>query len=208
MTKKDDHKKDENSVSQQDTSLEDALKKVQQDKLDEETVSSEQQKNELQEKVLVLEKQKQEALDIAKKVQYDYINLKTDFDRVQRISLEKEKSMETDTLVKYMKKLFPVIDQLKSSLDHIDQSKEGDAFVQWVKMVYDNMLKTLASFGIHPIESLWLPPDSLLHEPLSTMPVDDESQKGKIVQVFQQWFYLEKNGEKTVIVPSKVVIWA
>lgn len=208
MTKKDEHKKDENQVSQEDTSLEEALKKVQQDKLDEEIVSSEQQKNELQEKVSLLEKEKKEALDIAKKVQYDYINLKTDFDRLQRISLEKEKSMETDSLIKHMKKLFPVIDQLKTSLDHIDESKENDAFVQWVKMVYDNMLKTLASFDIYPIESLGLAPDSLLHEPLSTLPVEDESHKGKIVQVFQQWFYLEKNGERTVIVPSKVVIWA
>lgn len=208
MTKKDEHKKDDQVVFQEDKSLEEALKKVQQDKLDEEIVSSEQQKNELQEKVSLLEKEKQEALDIAKKVQYDYINLKTDFDRLQRLSLEKEKSMEIDTLIKYMKKLFPVIDQLKSSLDHIDENKENDSFVQWVKMVYDNMIKTLASFWIYPIESLGLAPDSLLHEPLSTLPVQDESQKGKIVQVFQQGFYIEKNWERTVIVPSKVVIWA
>lgn len=208
MTKKDEHKKDSDVVSQNDVSLEDALKKVQQDKLDEEVVFSEQQKIDFQDKILLLEKEKQEALDIAKKVQYDYINLKTDFDRLQRLSLEKEKFMETDSLIKYMKKLFPVIDQLKVSLDHIDESKKDDSFVQWVKMVYDNMLKTLASFSIYPIESLGLAPDSLLHEPLFTMPVNEDDQKGKIVQVFQQGFYLEKNGEKTVIVPSKVVIWA
>ncbi|AHB41747.1 hypothetical protein P148_SR1C00001G0961 [candidate division SR1 bacterium RAAC1_SR1_1] len=208
MTKKDEHKKDENKISQEDTSLEEALKKVQQDKLDEETISSEQQKNEYKEKISLLEKEKQEALDIAKKVQYDYINLKTDFDRLQRLSLEKEKSMEIDTLIKYMKKLFPVIDQLKSSLDHTDTTKDNDSFVQGVKMVYDNMLKTLASFDIYPIESLGLAPDSLLHEPLSTLPVEDESQKGKIVQVFQQGFYIERNGQRTVIVPSKVVIGA
>ncbi|HCY20366.1 TPA: hypothetical protein DIC40_00545 [Patescibacteria group bacterium] len=130
MTKKDEHKKDENKISQEDTSLEEALKKVQQDKLDEETISSEQQKNEYKEKISLLEKEKQEALDIAKKVQYDYINLKTDFDRLQRLSLEKEKSMEIDTLIKYMKKLFPVIDQLKSSLDHTDTTKDNDSFVQ------------------------------------------------------------------------------
>lgn len=201
-------KKDDAPISQEDTSLEEALKKVQQDKLDEETVSFEQQKNDLQEKVSLLEKEKQEALDIAKKVQYDYINLKTDFDRLQRLSLEKEKSMETDVLIKYMKKIFPVIDQLKSSLDHIDETKHDDTFVQGIKMVYDNMLKTLSWFWIFPIESLWLPPDSLLHEPLSTLPVEDETQKGKIIQVFQQGYYLEKNWERTVIVPSKVVIWA
>lgn len=208
MIKKDEHKKDDKKFYQEDTSLEEALKKVQQDKLDEETISSEHQKNDLQEKFSLLEKEKKEALDIAKKVQYDYINLKVDFDRVQRLSLEKEKSMETDVLIKYMKKLFPVIDQIKVSLDHIDSSKDEDPFVKWIKMVYDNMLKTLASFGIHPIESLGLAPDSLLHEPLSTIPVEDDSKKGKIVQIFQQGFYLEKNWERTVIIPSKVVIGA
>lgn len=202
MTKKEEKKIDEENT------LEDALKKVQQEKLDEEITSFEQEKIQFQEKIDLLVKEKQDALDIAKKVQYDYVNLKTDFDRLQRISLEKEKSMETDVLIKYMKKLFPVIDQLKTSLDHIDLSKKEDPFVEWIKMVYDNMLKTFASFNIYPIECLGLAPDSLLHEPLSTIPVEDESQKGKIVQVFQQGYYIEKNGEKTVIVPSKVVIWA
>jgi len=122
MTKKDE-KKD-------DSLLEDALKKVQQKKLDEEVVSLEEEKNNIKERIILLEKEKQEALDIAKKVQYDYINLKTDFDRLQRISLEKEKSMETDALIKYMRKIFPVVDQLKSSLDHIDNSKEEDPFVK------------------------------------------------------------------------------
>jgi molecular chaperone GrpE (heat shock protein) len=124
MTKKDDKKIDEENT------LEDALKKVQQEKLDQETTSFEEQKNTIQEKLILLEKEKKDALDIAKKVQYDYINLKTDFDRLQRISLEKEKSMETDSLIKHMKKIFPVIDQLKASLDHVDENKENDAFVQ------------------------------------------------------------------------------
>jgi molecular chaperone GrpE (heat shock protein) len=55
---------------------------------------------------------------------------------------------------------------------------------------------------------LGLAPDSFLHEPLSTIPVEDKNQKWKIVQVFQQGFYLEKNWEKIVIVPSKVVVGA
>jgi len=209
MTKREDKKIEENNkINSDDSSLEEALKKVQQDKLDEESKSYSKNIDDCEERIKTLEKEKKEALDIAKKVQFDYINLKTDFDRLQRISLEKEKSMEIDTLIKYMKKIFPVIDQIKSSLDHVDETKKSDPFVEWVKMVYDNMLKTLQSFGIYPIESIWLVPDSLLHEPLSTIPVENQSQKGKIIQVFQQGFYIEKNWEKTVIVPSKVVIGA
>ena len=69
------------------------------------------------------------------------------------------------------------------------------------------MLKVLASFWIFPIESLWLVPDGLFHEPLSTIPVEEKSQKGKILQVYEQGYYLEKDGQKSVIVPSKVIVW-
>lgn len=162
----------------------------------------------LQQKIALLEKEKSEFLEITKRVQYDYLNLKTDFDRFQRISTEKEKTMEADSLVKHFKKILPVLDQLKVSLTHVDQEKANDPFVLGVKMVYDNILKALEGLWIKPIPALWLEPDSFFHEPLSTIPVDDKKMKGKIVQEFQQGFYLEKDWEKTVILASKVVIWA
>jgi len=160
----------------------------------------------LKQKIAHLEQEKADMLEITKRVQYDYLNLKTDFERVQRISAEKEKSMETDALIKHIKKILPVLDQLKASLNHIDPEKAADPFVVGVKMVYDNMLKALESLGIKPIQSIGLVPDSLFHEPLSAIPVEDKKMKGKIVQEFQQGFYLEKDGQKTVILTSKVVV--
>jgi len=49
-------------------------------------------------------------------------------------------------------------------------------------------------------------PDGMLHEPLSTIPVEDEAMKGKIVQEYQKGFYVEKDGQKIVILSSKVVV--
>lgn len=195
MTKK-------NKSIDKDLSLEEQLEQLQQqDKdLDEDEITI------LKQKIAHLEQEKADMLEITKRVQYDYLNLKTDFERVQRISAEKEKSMETDALIKHIKKILPVLDQLKASLNHIDPEKAADPFVVGVKMVYDNMLKALESLGIKPIQSIGLVPDSLFHEPLSAIPVEDKKMKGKIVQEFQQGFYLEKDGQKTVILTSKVVV--
>jgi molecular chaperone GrpE (heat shock protein) len=44
-------------------------------------------------------------------------------------------------------------------------------------MTYDNLLKIFESLSVFPIESLGLAPDSFLHEPLSTIPVEDKNQK-------------------------------
>jgi molecular chaperone GrpE (heat shock protein) len=73
-------------------------------------------------------------------------------------------------------------------------------------MMYDNFLKTLETFNIKPIESIWLAPDSLVHEPVSVQSIEDEKLKGKIVQEFERWFYYEKDGDKRVVVASKVVV--
>jgi hypothetical protein len=37
-------------------------------------------------------------------------------------------------------------------------------------------------------------------------PTEDKSLKGKIIEEYERGFYYEKDGEKTVITPSKVVI--
>ncbi|HCB52117.1 TPA: nucleotide exchange factor GrpE [Patescibacteria group bacterium] len=197
-----------NQEQNQNSSLEEKLTQIQEEKHNSETKDKDQEILHLQEKIALLEKEKQEVMEIAKKAQFEYMNLKVDFDRVQRLSAEKEKSMEVDSLIKYMKKILPVVEQLRTSLDHVDESKKEDPFVLGVKMVFDNMMKTLEQLGIKPIESLGLAPDGLLHEPLSTMPVEDTAMKGKIVQVFQQGYYLEKDGQKTVVLTSKVVVGA
>ena len=45
-----------------------------------------------------------------------------------------------------------------------------------------------------------------MHEPVSMIPTDDQKMKGKIISVFEQGFYYEKEDVKIVIIPSKVVI--
>jgi molecular chaperone GrpE (heat shock protein) len=72
--------------------------------------------------------------------------------------------------------------------------------------MYKNFLATLAGMSITPIEALGLEPDTYLHEPVGMQPTDDDSLKGKIIQEFERGFVYEKDGQKTVVTTSKVVI--
>jgi hypothetical protein len=48
----------------------------------------------------------------------------------------------------------------------------------------------------------------MLHEPIGMQPTEDKKLKWKIIQVFEQWFYYQKeNGDKVTIFPSKVIVW-
>jgi molecular chaperone GrpE (heat shock protein) len=68
-------------------------------------------------------------------------------------------------------------------------------------------LKTLEGLHIKAIDSLWLVPDSFLHEPVGVEPVEDKKMKWKIIKEFERGFVYEKDDDKRVIISSKVIVW-
>ncbi|MEI6774431.1 MAG: hypothetical protein WCL18_06705 [bacterium] len=81
---------------------------------------------ELEAKIAHLEQEKKELEEIAKRSQYEYINLKTDFDRYQRQIKESSHAMELDSLVAVVKKFLPFIEDLRKSLENITDEHTDD----------------------------------------------------------------------------------
>ena len=162
---------------------------------------------ELEARIAQLEKEKKEFEEIAKRSQYEYVNLKTDFDRYQRQMKDFSHDMELDSLVSVVKKFLPFIEDLRKSLENITDEHKEDPLTKWVQMVYNKFLKTLEHLHIKSIESLWLVPDSFLHEPVSVEPVEDEKMKWKIIKEFERGFVYDKGSDKRVIIASKVIVW-
>ncbi|MFA5747989.1 MAG: nucleotide exchange factor GrpE [Candidatus Absconditabacterales bacterium] len=163
-------------------------------------------KNKLQQKIIELETSNKQFQEIAKKAQYDYLNLKLDFDRFQRQIQENSKNLGIDLLLSVVKKFLPFLEDLRKSLENITPEHQEDPLSKGVKIVYEKFLKTLQSMNIYPIESIGLVPDSFFHEPVSMQSTENKKLKGKIVQEFERGFYYQKDGEKKVITHSKVII--
>lgn len=153
-----------------------------------------------------LEKDITDQKEISKRAQYDYINLKMDFDRWQRLKTEEAKTAHIDTLIAAVQKLLPFVEDLRKSLATIPDDQHDNPLAKWVQMTYNKFVQTLASMHIKQIESIGLLPDGYLHEPVSTQPVDDEAMKGRIITEFEKGFLYDDGQTKKVITPSKVVI--
>lgn len=160
----------------------------------------------LKSKISQLEKEKSELTEMAKRAQYDYINLKMDFDRFVRQTNEKNQTINLDSLIDVVKKFLPFLEDLRKSLENITNEHMQDPLTKWVQIVYVNFLKTLEAMNIYPIESIGKEPDWLYHEPISAIPTEDPEMKWKIIQEFQRWFAYKKDWEVKVITTSKVVI--
>lgn len=162
---------------------------------------------ELENRITQLEKEKIEIEWIARRAQHDYVNLKMDFDRYQRQMKESSQAIHLDSLLSVVKKFLPFVEDLRKSLENITDEHQGDPLTKWVQMIYNKFIKTLEHLHIKTIDSLWLVPDSFLHEPVSVEPVEDEALKGKIIKEFERGFVYDHDGEKKVIISAKVIVW-
>lgn len=160
----------------------------------------------LQEQIQMLQKQLEEQGGITKRAQYDYINLKMDFDRWSRQKDEEAKTAHIDTLIDVVKKFLPFVEDLRKSLENISPDHKEDPLTKGVEIVYSKFLQTLSSMKVKPIESIGQTPDSYMHDPVSMQPTDDDSMKGKIIAEFAKGFIYDDGQTKKVITASKVVI--
>jgi len=161
----------------------------------------------LQAEIKKLQAQLAEKDEIVKNAQLAYLRAKNDMEMIQRQSAMKAESMHQDLLVKIVKKLLPFVEDLRKSLETLSEEDKNSSMWKWVQMVHNRFIKALADFSVFPIPSLHEAPDTLLHEPIWMQPTDDKKLKWKIIQVFEQGFYYQKeNWDKVTIFPSKVVV--
>ena len=181
--------------------LEEMLEDVKSDKDNEEMIEQ------LQAEIKKLQVQLAEKDEIVKNAQLAYLRAKNDMEMIQRQSAMKAESMHQDLLVKIVKKLLPFVEDLRKSLETLSEEDKNSDMWKWVQMIYDRFIKALEEFSVFPIPSLYETPNTLMHEPIGMQPTDDKKLKWKIIQVFEQGFYYQKeNGDKITIFPSKVVI--
>lgn len=159
-----------------------------------------------QAEIVALQKKLEEQEAITKRAQYDYINLKMDFDRRSRQKEEEAKTAHIDTLISSVKKFLPFVESLRKSLETIPEDQKENALAKGVEMTYNKFVQTLASMHIKQIDALWLVPDMYMHEAVSTQETSDEALKWKIVAEFERWFVYDDGQTKKVVTTSKVVV--
>ncbi|MEL6593527.1 MAG: nucleotide exchange factor GrpE [Bacteroidota bacterium] len=101
-----------------------------------------------------------------------------------------------------LKNLLPVLDDFDRTLKAIDKTDNLSAVKEGISMVSNSMRKRFAKVGLEPIESMGKEFDSELHEAITTIPVEEDTQKGKVVDEVEKGYKLKDR----VIRFSKVVV--
>ncbi|MDX2249090.1 MAG: nucleotide exchange factor GrpE [Bacteroidia bacterium] len=130
------------------------------------------------------------------------LRLQADFD-----NFRKRKAKELSDTVRFanqdvLTNLLPVLDNFSRTLDAIEKTDNLAAIKNGISLVDNSMRQQLGKIGLEPIECIGHSFDSEFHEAISSIPIEDESKKGVIIDEVEKGYkYREK-----VIRFSKVIV--
>jgi molecular chaperone GrpE len=128
------------------------------------------------------------------RVSADYINFQKRVPKQISDTIAYEKEM-------IIKSLLPVLDNFEHTFQNARSADNIDSLIKGIKIIYDQMLSILQSYGIEQIQALGENFDPALHEAM-LQKAEPQQQDNLVLEEFQKGYKL--NGR--VIRPSRVIV--
>ena len=133
----------------------------------------------------------------------DYLRLMAEFETFRRRSAEDRLNLVSSASADTIKGLLPVLDDIERAMAMLAESSD-EAAKQGTDLIYNKLMAFLKTKGLSIIEAKGEKFDVDFHEAVAQFPVQDEAQKGMVIDVTQTGYLL--NGK--VLRYAKVVVGA
>ncbi|MBO4923616.1 MAG: nucleotide exchange factor GrpE [Bacteroidales bacterium] len=183
---------------------------IEQEVRQEEAQPSKKELRKEQKKIEELEKQLEECRKKAEEMESrckdakdDYLRLMAEFETFRRRSAEDRLNLVGSASADTIKGLLPVLDDIERAMAMLAESSD-EAAKQGTDLIYNKLMAYLKTKGLSIIEAKGEKFDVDFHEAVAQFPVQDEAQKGMVIDVTQTGYLL--NGK--VLRYAKVVVGA
>ena len=130
-----------------------------------------------------------------------YVRLSAEFDNYRKRTLKEKMDLMSSAGEDVIKSLLPVMDDLERALAATEKASDVAAVREGVVLISNKLRDTLRGRGLAEIEAVGQELDTDFHEAVAKIPAQDETQKGRIIDVVQKGYKLNDK----VIRHSKVV---
>jgi len=130
-----------------------------------------------------------------------YLRTRADFDNYKKKIESDWKKLTEFATERLVFELLPVLDNFKRALNAMEGSKDREAIMKGVKMIYEQLLSVLEKEGLKPFSSVGEKFDPRLHEAVHI--VDSKNHPpGTIVEEFEGGYFFKEK----VLRPAKVSV--
>lgn len=126
-----------------------------------------------------LAKQLAEEKEKVAKEKKEYLFLMAEFDNFRKRTVKEKSDIIKNAAESVMKGLLPIVDDFERGL--AAGGDDAEAVRQGMELIYNKLVKYLEQNGVKAIESTGAEFNPDLHEAIAMVPVEDEAQKGKVI---------------------------
>jgi molecular chaperone GrpE len=131
-----------------------------------------------------------------------YLRLSAEFDNYRKRTLREKMELTKHAGENILISIIPVLDDFERALKLMESASDCVAMKSGIDLIYNKFSDFLTQHGLKEIESLNKDFNVDLHDAVTKVPVQDESMKGKVVDVVLKGYWLHDK----VMRHSKVII--
>ena len=135
-------------------------------------------------------------------MQDKYIRLSAEFDNYRKRTLREKMELSKYAAEDLFLKILPLMDDFDRALSHIEAANDIVAIKDGINLIHNKFSDFLKQNGIKEIEAMNIGFDVELHDAIAKVAVQEDEQKGKVVDVVQKGYYIRDK----VLRHAKVVV--
>lgn len=152
--------------------------------------------------VEVLQTKLDETSAALEKEKKEYLFLMAEFDNFRKRNVKERGELIKNASESVMKQLLPIVDDMERGLEATKNVEDPQAIREGMQLIYNKLVKVLEQNGVKAIESSGSEFNPELHEAIAMVPVEDESQKGKVIDTLTKGYMINDK----VLRHSKVAV--
>ena len=119
-----------------------------------------------------------------------HLRLHAEFDNYRKRTLREKMEIIKAGGEKVLTEIIPLIDDFERALDTVQKAHDKDAIVEGMELIYSKFVNFINQHGVKEIKTIGEPFDADKFEAVTTIPVQDESQKDMVVDCIQKGYIL------------------
>lgn len=191
-----DKKKQHNAPEDATHAIDDSIKKAPQAEAQEDTVEENAQEE------VSVEEQLQKAQEEIQHLKDNHLRQLAEFDNYRKRTLKEKAELILNGGEKVITAFLPILDDLARAQENIEKNQDYNTLKEGVDLIVKKLYKVLGEQGLSVIEAEGQPFNTDYFEAVALVPVEDDAQKGKIIDCVQTGYKLNDK----VIRHAKVVV--
>ena len=132
----------------------------------------------------------------------NHLRLHAEFDNYRKRTLKEKMEIIKAGGERVLTDMIPLVDDFERALETVQNADDKEAIVQGLELIYTKFINFLNQNGVKEIQAIGEPFNADKFEAVTTIPVEDESQKDVVVDCIQKGYMLN---DKVLRFPKVIV---